>query len=93
MISERQTEIARSPQLESLHHRITWGILHPSSPMRSQVELLGQGVSFAELDRSFRLVVMPWLFIVIVERSIEGRHSIVQRAHVGRIQRAQALLI
>ena len=61
----------------AVHHRITWIICHI---YRKDLEAFIEGTPLAQLSFGFRLVVAKLFFILIVERSIEARHALVQMA-------------
>lgn len=63
------------------HHCLTWRIMSPKSTLRAQVEALAQG---RELSSMLELSceVARLAFIPVVERIVEGAHSLVHR-HAG----------
>ncbi|CAK9101085.1 unnamed protein product, partial [Durusdinium trenchii] len=74
-------EFDKLPAIPIHHHQLTWQILNPSSTLRSQLEAVAQGALLASLP-GLASEVARLSFVPVVERIVEGAHSLVHR-HTG----------
>ena len=70
------------PQHQEAHHRITWHFMQPQSALREQLEKLASCThTLKDLpELQYELCVLG--FMPVVERVVEGQHSLVHR-HTG----------
>ena len=63
-----------------VHHPITWQLLNPSSHFRRYLERFVDGESLDSMPRWFRRRVARFRFLIVVETTIEVKHSKVTAA-------------
>ena len=68
----------QSPEVQALHHPVALRVLQEGSTARSELVLFIGGENMAQLPVLAR-AILPLKFVPIVERYIEGAHSIVKR--------------
>ena len=61
------------------HHQLASEFLQPGSLLRDEVVRLAEGTPFLDLSKNFIRRVAALKFVPIVERPIEGKHSLVKR--------------
>ncbi len=64
------------------HHPLTWKILGPGSPLRGQVDALANGDDVLSNLPELESEIAPLAMVPVVERIVEGSHSLVHR-HTG----------
>lgn len=76
-------EFSKLPEDQIHHHRLSWKVLRPKSSLRAQVEsLAGNTESDASQFPELLSAFIPFFFVPVVERIVEGAHSQVHR-HTG----------
>ena len=78
---------------EAEHHRLTVGFLSPQSPLRHDVESMALSVPLSNLSSSFIARVLELKWVPVVERIVEGKHSLISRALGGRKQRRSGVIV
>ena len=74
-------DFSKLPQDPSSHHRVTWRFLQPQSLLRDQLQKLATSHELRQLpELEYALKVLG--FVPVVERVVEGQHSLVHR-HAG----------
>lgn len=74
-------EFERLPSDPVHHHAITWKVLQPRGVLRQQLERVAEDMSLDQLPE-LRAEICKLAFIPVVERIVEGAHSLVHR-HTG----------
>lgn len=75
-------EFDKLPAEPIYHHPLTWKILGPGSPLRSQVDALANGGDVLSNLPGLESEIAPLAMVPVVERIVEGSHSLVHR-HTG----------
>ena len=76
------SEFQKLPEAPVHHHDLTWFIMRPGSNLRSQVDALAAGNGDVLSMPDLLAQVAQLAFVPVVERIVEGAHSLVHR-HTG----------
>ena len=82
---------ARPNALE--HHRFTNEMLGIASPLRGELDKFAAGAPLCALSPEFQRKRCELKFVPIVERIIEGKHSLVKRALPGKNKKHSAVTV